>query len=673
MLITIDTLRADRLGVYGARLPTPRLDALARRGVWFTSARTPVPLTLPSHASILTGLHPLQHGVLNNGSFRLGPEALSLAEILSQRGWRTGAVVASFTLDAQFGLAQGFEEYDDPLSGADPGGLEGPERAAASVTERALDWLRRRGDGPFFLWVHYFDPHTPYAPPEPFRSALAGVPYDAEVAYVDQEVGRLLDALVGAGAIVAVAGDHGEALGEHGESTHGLFLYDAVLRVPLILAGPGVPESGADARAASTLDLFPTLLSLLDIPSPADLPGRDLLAGDHSAPFLAVTHAPCLVYGWRDFEAVVDADLKLIRGAAAELYDLASDAGEVRDLSAARPDETDRLQALLQRRRAQLVAEGSTVESAAGGSTTLPGQAHPPDVETRARLESLGYLAGGSGASGACRSGPDPRSKLPLLRLIDRGVAEYHAGRHEGAAAEFRSVLRQDPGNIQAHYYLGTALRALGRHRQAAAEFGAAARRDPTNLAFIQDEAMSWFEAGDAARAEERLRAALASFPDVPKTRFLLGSVLLAAERAADALAELDAARAAMPPNPDLEYQRARALVLLGRRGDAIEALRAACALAPERSGWHGTLAGLLTAEGRPTEAAQVLRTFLAAHPDDPLALYNLAVLMEAAGDSRQALDLYRRADSHWTGDARKRQALRVRIRALERPSTSPR
>lgn len=682
VLITIDTLRADRPGVYGGTAPTPRLDALARRGVWFTRARTVVPLTLPSHATILTGLHPLQHGVHNNGSFRLGPRALTLAEILHARGWRTGAVVGSFILDAQFGLDQGFETYDGPaaLDGA-PGTIEGPERDAAAVTEAALRWLSRRDGTPFFLWAHYFDPHTPYSPPEPFRSAHPRSPYDGEVAYVDQEIGRLLDALDaapgGESALVAVVSDHGESLGEHGEATHGLFLYEAVLRVPFLLAGPGVAPRGADASEASTLDLLPTLLARLGIPAPEKLPGRDLLAstaagGGAPGPARAAasapagTRLPCLNFGWSGSEAIAARDLKLIRGAGAEIYDLAADPHELDDLSAGRPADRERLEALLEGALASL--RSATTD---GG---IPGSVTAPEAETRTRLESLGYLAGGGAPPGDCRSGPDPRRMLPVLSVLDRGVAEYQAGRHEAAAAAFREVKRLDPRNPQALYYLATALRRLGRAREAASEFAAASRLDPTNLVFLQDEASAWYDLGDLERAESRLRDALALHPESPKTRFFLGNVLLARGRAAQALAEYEAARAAMPPAAEVEFQRGRALLALGRRAGAIEALRAACALAPDRAEWHGTLAGLLAAEGRPAEALVLLRAFLDRHPGDPLALYNLAVLLESGGHSGEALRLYRGAAEAWTGDPARLESIRARIRRLESASrTEPR
>jgi arylsulfatase A-like enzyme/cytochrome c-type biogenesis protein CcmH/NrfG len=666
VLITLDTLRADRVGVYGSSPLTPNLDGLARSGVWFTQARTVVPLTLPAHASLLTGEHPAQHGVRNNGSFRLEEARTTLAEILRGRGWRTAAFVSSFVLDAQFGLQQGFETYEGPLSSSEAAaGIHEPERGAAEITDAAVRWLAGRGAEPFFLWVHYFDPHAPYLPPEPFRSRHGEAPYDGEVAYMDQELGRLLEALrrlpPGLTPLVAAAGDHGESLGEHGEETHGLFLYEATLRVPLILAGAGVPARGADAREATLLDLAPTLLTALRQPAPAALPGRDLLApavappGDSAPVSFAETLLPCLNFGWSGTEAIVDAPLKLIRGSAAELYDLEADPREEEDLAARRPADRQRLEALLDSQRRSLAGAGGTVPA-------------PPDAEARALLESLGYLAGRGGAPGnGCRSGPDPRRMRPILAIIERGTAEYLAGRHAEAAESFREAARRDARNVQARYYLYQALRRLGREREALEAISAASRLDPANLLFRQEEAMVWLELGEAARAETLLRQSLQTHPGVPKSRYLLAAALLAQRRAAEALAQLEAARTAMPPAADAEHLMARALVALERRPEAIEALRRACALAPDRSDWHGTLAGLLAEQNRSGEAIALLRDFLDRHPNDALALFNLGVLLESSGDVAGALRLYRDAVERWRGDPSRLEALRRRIERLDR------
>ena len=669
ILITLDTARADRLGVYGGATPTPHLDSLAREGTYFTRARTTVPLTLPSHATLLTGLHPAQHGVHNNGSHRLTVDIPILPELLKERGWATSAVVATFILDAQFGLARGFDSYDAPQT-TDPqtSNIEGPERRAAAVTGAAIDWIRGHGETPFFLWVHYFDPHSPYSPPPPFDARFRDSPYDGEVAYMDQEIGRLIDfvrsSAVGKQVLFAVVGDHGESLGEHGEATHGVFLYEAVLRVPFILSGAGVPRQGASAEPVSTLDLLPTLLSAVGVKIPPHLPGRDLLArangahGSADRPILAETRMPCLNFGWSTLEAIVEGDMKLVRGAGVELYDLEADPAEANDLGPQRAADRQRLEAHLD----------DVTASLSPGVSSQPGQLGPsqlPDRETRARLESLGYIGGGVAPAGGCSGGADARRMLHVLDAINSGVRQFYAGRHDAAASTFRQVTQSDPGNVQAHYYLAQSLETQGQLEEAALEFAQASRLDPLNLTFRHDEAALWFDMGNLQRAEERLLEALEVIPGVPKTHAFLANVLYARGRFQEALAMYDVARAGMPPAADLEYQRARALLKLGRQPQGIEALRFACSLAPHQSEWHGQLGGLLVGAGKIEEAVQVLDQFVSRNPEDYLGLYNLGRLLEASGNPGGALQLYLRAEANWGGAERRLEAIRARIRQL--------
>ncbi len=669
LLITLDTTRADHLGVYGGAAPTPHLDSLARKGAYFTRARTTVPLTLPSHTTLLTGLYPAQHGVHNNGSYRLAADIPILPELLKERGWATSAIVATFILDAQFGLARGFDSYDAPQTMDPPSStIEGPERRAGAVTAAAIDWIEHHGEPPFFLWVHYFDPHTPYSPPPPFDARFRASPYDGEVAYMDQEIGRLIDFVrsspLGEQVLFAVVGDHGESLGEHGEATHGVFLYEAVLRVPFILSGAGVPRQGGSAEPVSTLDVVPTLLSAAGFEVPPRLPGRNLLAraggagGNADRPILAETRMPCLNFGWSPLEAIVERDMKLLRGAGVELYDLEADPIEANDLALQRAADRQRLEARLEDATASLSPRVSS----------QPGQPVPaqlPDPETRARLESLGYIGGAGAPAGGCSGGPDARRMLHVLKAIDSGLREFHAGRHDAAAGTFRQVTLSDPGNVQAHYYLAQSLETLGRLEEAALEFAEASRLDPLNLTFRHDEAALWFDLGNLERAEERLLEALEVIPEVPKTRAFLGNVLFARGRLQEALAMYDAARADMPPVADLEYRRARTLLKLGRQPEGIEALRIACSLAPHRPEWHGQLGGLLVGAGKIEEAIQVLDQFVSRNPEDYLGLYNLGRLLEVSGNPGGAVQLYLRAEANWGGDERRLEAIRARIRQL--------
>ena len=291
LVITMDTTRADRIGCYGyGRAETPHVDELARRGVRFAQAIAPTPITLPSHASLFTGLYPPAHGVRNNGTFALGSNQTTLAELLGAAGYATGAAVGAFVLEARFGLDQGFESYDDTVVPRARGAAEHTfaERRAAAVTDSAIAWLGGHLEGedrkPFFIWAHYFDPHGPYRPPEPYGERFSGSPYDGEIAYTDAEIGRLLRFIDERGdedrTLVLLTADHGEALGDHGETTHSILVHDSTIRIPLIFSCPSLFDDAyvAGDRVVSLVDVMPTLLSLLGVAAEQAFDGEDVFA-----------------------------------------------------------------------------------------------------------------------------------------------------------------------------------------------------------------------------------------------------------------------------------------------------------------------------------------------------------------------------------------------------------
>ncbi|MGH7150835.1 MAG: sulfatase, partial [Planctomycetota bacterium] len=378
LLVTVDTLRADRLGFSGhPRARTPVLDDLAGRGVRFETALASAPVTLPSHATILTGLDPPHHGVRDNGLFALGGDQVTLAEILAGAGYETAAVVAAFVLDARYGLAQGFATYDDrmvPLEGASAAIAQRP---ANQVTDAALAWLDRRTDtGPFFLWVHYFDPHMPYEPPPPFGGATPEDRYDGEIAFVDAELGRLLRGLDGRGlgerTLLVFTSDHGEGLGEHGERTHSLLLYDSTMLVPLLFVPPGERGRGRvfDDRAAGGIDVLPTALDLLGLPVPGGLDGESLARPprDPDRPLYLETFAPLHTCGWSPLHALRRLRDKFIEAPVPEYYDLRSDPWESRNLFPQAPPSARALASHLARR----MGEEPQVAHPAAGTALAP-------------------------------------------------------------------------------------------------------------------------------------------------------------------------------------------------------------------------------------------------------------------------------------------------------------
>ncbi len=442
--MTLDTTRADAIGPEAVGVHTPAFDALAKRGLAFRQAYATVPETLPSHASMLTGLYPAGHGVHENA--RHVPEGHPLAaERLRAAGYRTEAYLSSFALARRFGLARGFDLYDDEL----PVGRA--ERTARETTERVLAGLSRPGAQPRFLWVHYYDPHHPYAPPEPWLSRYADNPYLGEVAAMDEQLGRLVQAFEqrapGPVAIV-VAGDHGEGLGDHGEALHGHLAYQSTMRVPLLLVGPGVAPGTSDTPV-SARHVFHTLLDWagLDATDSLRRPQAQVVLGEAMKPFLS--------YGWQPQTMAVEGRLKAISAGRLEVYDVQADPAETRDLSA-----TDGL---------------SRATRTALREYPLPSLEAPPAEETlgeeeRRQLASLGYVSAGA-APVVRKDAPRPADMVDLLAMLDRASGLFVEERYAQVVPLLERILARDPGNLDAVLRLATAHSALGHEKQALAAF----------------------------------------------------------------------------------------------------------------------------------------------------------------------------------------------------------
>ena len=440
LIVSIDTLRADRLASYGyAHAQTPVLDRLAASGLRFTQATTVAPLTLPAHASLFTGTFPTFHGVRDNGQFYLADEQTTLAEVFKGQGYRTGGFVGAFVLDRRWGIAQGFDTYFDnfDLSKYElAAGIDAAQRPADEVVSRAMAWLKEASNKPSFAWVHLYDPHAPYAAPEPFASRFPATmhgAYDAEVAFVDAQVGRLLDALGDARdeTIVVVTGDHGESLGEHQEQQHGFFVYDAVTQVPLIVAAPGI-SPGAPTDQVRIVDVMPTVLEAAGIPVPAAVQGRSLLpaARGQRLDLLALSESwyPRYHYGWSELTAVRDGRYKFIAAPRRELYDLLNDPGERTNLAPFNPQRVAALERAL----------GEITGATSGSSKPQAPQQVDPDVEER--LRALGYV-GSSLSPRALEDRPrgDPKDKIGLVQPPQTGGHRFGgrpSGRRRGQGAE---------------------------------------------------------------------------------------------------------------------------------------------------------------------------------------------------------------------------------------------
>ncbi len=525
VLVTLDTTRADHLGAYGhASARTPRLDALAKRGLVFDRAYATAPLTLPSHASMLSGVQPVAHGLRDNTGFALSDDGRLVTEALAERGWRTGAFVGSFVLDARFGLDQGFEVYDGPRPLNGTAQAEEVMRSADVVVGAASRWIANLDPrDQAFLWVHMYDPHQPYAPPSRFASLH---PYDGEIAFCDEQLGALTDALRRAGRserlALVITADHGESMGQHGEATHGIFLYDGAARVPLIIAAPGVTPGRRDAPVSVT-SIGPTLLALAGLDADAiaaELPASlapSLLDPQRTAgePVLMEALLPFYAHGWHPLRSLVWNDHKLIEGRRTELYAL-DDTGESRDLSAEQTQLRDDMLGALHDQLARRPALGWAADAGL-------------DTVDRARLAELGYLSvAGADDDLFGRDLPDPVSRIGDLDLREEGLTlmtqakalgpEAGAGMMRQARVKFlRWKNAAKPPSPQSLQLLSEVEIALGDYAAAARLLEEHAERRPTIALTRFNLAVCRFQLGEVERAAEEMMNAVGLDPAFPE------------------------------------------------------------------------------------------------------------------------------------------------------------
>jgi arylsulfatase A-like enzyme/Tfp pilus assembly protein PilF len=550
LLVSIDTLRADRTSPYGHAIETPALQRLADEGVTFETALSPVPMTQPAHTSLFTGLYPGRHGVRDNVGTTLTDEARTLAEVLREAGYQTGAVVASKVLARLTGLDQGFDSYDDrfrteELDSASPN----VERRAREVRLAASQWLAARDRArPFALFVHFFDPHTPHDPPPLFRERYPDRLLDGEIAFVDRNLAQLIEQLESEGelerTLVVVLSDHGESLHEHGEEEHGLFLYDATQHVPLIVRLPGVgaPRGRRVATPVTLVDVLPTVLELLGLPA-LESDGvslAPLLAGGSIAPraLFAETHYP-LFYRWSPSYSLRDGAWKYIHAPHAEVYDLARDAAELENLLEREPQRASGMRAALERKLEEWRAAVGT--AAAGGHLSLQ------------ELAALGYGGGAPVDEAGAAELPDAKDKVALYATLAKALGLMGSERWEEARVLLVEVLRQEPGNPSALLNMGSVLARTGRYAEAEQHLKACLALQPDNQHAKATLAMSYLVTQRLDEAEALFREILQVSPRSPEPRFFLGQVLAQRGKLAEALECFEAARREQPNLPMLQ------------------------------------------------------------------------------------------------------------------------
>ncbi len=662
LLVTLDTLRADRLGCYGrARAETPALDALAARGVRFDQAQSAAPLTLPSHATILSGLLPPRHGLRDNGRGSLPTDVATLATRLSGAGYRTGAFVGAFVLDRRYGLARGFDLYDDEIPRR--GSALEAERPGSEVVDRALAWLDDRpgveGAGvrvPFFAWVHLYDAHTPYEPPEPFRGRHPGDPYGGEVATVDAQVARLLAALDRRGetarTLVVIAGDHGESLGEHGELTHGLLLYQGTLRVPLLLSAPGILKPRVVRQPVGLADVAPTVAALLGQPlhaasASAPLDGRDLsaalVAGEEppAADLYAESRYPA-TFGWSPLLSLRRGGMKYVAATtaqpagSAELYDLAADPGESHDLRADRRRDATALAQALAALDAKLTKEQRTAAPASA------------DAESRARLAALGYAAPAGAAQGGTRH---PKDAVDLFRTFEEAQAVEHRGDLAAAATLLAPLVEKDSGNAVFRASYARVLRDQGRVAEALPLYRQAAALSPADPQVWYELATALQRAGEGDEARAALEEALRHDPGRPQAHNALAVALANTGKLVEARDHLRAALAVDARDAQIWNNLGNVERGLGRADEAAAAYQRAIAVDPRYPDPLNGMGALEVARQRPAAALPWFDRALALAPSQHEARLNRGIALELTGDRAGAAAAYRDFLAHAAGD----------------------
>jgi len=612
LMITLDTTRADRIGAYGyGPAETPRLDALASEGVLFEQATTPTAFTLPSHSSIMTGLYPPFHGMRLNGGSALADVQVTLAERLTEAGYRCGAVVAAFVLDQRWGLSQGFESFEDDIE-MEPDqrlNLAGVQRRADRVVDLGIEWLETDDDRPFFAWLHFYDPHIPYDPPEPYGTRFGGRGlrglYDGEIAFADSQVGRLLDWIDEQGlsenTVVVVVGDHGESLGDHGETEHGYYVYDATVRVPFIVRVPGADLRGVRVPAqVRTIDVLPTILDLVGVEKPDPLHGESLvplmLEPDSEGPGYAYSESMSvhLQYGWSALYSVRTTEHKFIDAPRAELYALGDDPAETKNLIGDLPDVADDLRSVLDSLRLEIEVGAPETQEA------------DLDEETLGMLAALGYV-GGATAAPEGENLADPKDTIHLFESVGRASSLILGEDYEEAAEILEVVLAEDPEVPQAKHMLATCYRQTGRTEE----------------------------------AKVLLDDYLRDHPDSVPALITMAGILTDEGRFKEVAALAKRVLSVDESNAQAYALMASAAMNEGDHGAALPLLEKAVEIQPKLSRNRLNLAAANVGLGRFVVAEPMLDEIIAERPKFPLAHFHLGLLYEQQGRIEAAQKAY--------------------------------
>ena len=652
VIVTMDTTRADHLACYGyPGVKTPTLDALAGRGVLFEQCAAASPLTLPSHATIMTGMYPTYHGVRINGNTAVSEAQTTLAEVFSGRGYDTGAFIAAFVLDGRWGLNQGFKHYDDSFDlkkykQLDLGGVQKPGN---EILDEALAWLDKEKDRSFFAWIHLYDPHTPYEPPEPFFSEYRGRGhvglYDGEIAFMDSQIGRLVDWLASSGldrkTVVVLVGDHGEGLGSHGEGTHGYFIYDYAVHVPFIVVTPFRDLQGVRVASQSrTADVFPTVLELAGIPLPGKVNGRSQVPamldpkGTGEAPAYSESMAPNLQFGWSPLHALQTPAYKFIDAPRPELYDLVQDPGEEKDVQNRLPDR-----ALSMKRE----LDGLMTETSAGAPTP---QAANLDKETVERLAALGYIGAPVPAKTAAAKGQatlaDPKDKLTVFMAVTSAGEKVMQEKYPEAAELLEKALGEEPGIPQALLLLANCYIEMGNFAGAKTRLDQLIKEDPENvqaLIMLTNLLMKEGKAEDVIALGKR---ALSVDERNNQAYALIGEAYIKLNNFDLALPNLEKAVAIQPKLTQHRLTLAACLVGMKRYGEAEAMFKDIIKESEKFPFAHFDLGVMYEEQGRLEDARASYAEEIALYPKSHMARFNLGKLLFKLGDKQGYMEQMR-------------------------------
>jgi arylsulfatase A-like enzyme/Flp pilus assembly protein TadD len=613
LLVTIDTLRSDHLHCYGYnQVQTSAIDSLAADGIRFEQAFTPVPITLPSHSVILTGTYPMLSGMHDFSGNSLNQQQPTLATVLRAQGYDTGAVIAAAVLDRRFGLNRGFDFYYDhfDFSRLAETNLDLMERPANLVIDQALGWLAGHKKKPFFLWVHLYDPHHPYKPPAPFNDQYKANLYDGEIAFADTQLARLLTYLKVHGlyqqTLVALTGDHGEGLGEHGEKTHGFFIYNTTLHVPLIIKPPQAAKVAprVQSEQVSLVDLMPTLLGLLKVPVPPKVQGKNLAEALTRAqpvkgsPLYSETYLPRIHFNWSELRGLNVPSHHFIDGPKPELYDLARDPHELNNLYAEKQAVSGELRAQL----SSVIRQFTSDVPMAQKSTLDPLLAQ--------RLQSLGYtaLAAGDTSPVSDLKLPDPKDRIQVYETVSEAIDDSQHGRFQESIDKLKTTLPTEENSVPIHYLLGLNYYRTRNFAEAAAEFKKALAISPNYMLATFNLGLAYAALGDDESSIPYLKRTLELDPTNFTAAFDLGVAYLHREMYPEST---EAFRQSVTIYPDFApgYKALGEMLLYqGKLDEGLKALRTAVRLAPGDARNHEALAKALHAKGLTAEAEAEMR-----------------------------------------------------------------